>query len=433
VKRALEFLSLVLSILTPIDPVHAQWIRTNGNFVGDVRDFAVSDTILFAGTWDDGVIRTTDNGTNWTLVNAGITDINVLSLAVDPNGLGGMNIFAGTLFGGVFLSTNNGTNWTPVNNGLSGNGVDALAVSSNEDGSANIFAAVGGGGVFLSTNHGTSWTAVNNGFTPPDVIYGINGLTIYGNTVYAATGFGVFVSTNNGTNWSPINNGLTNINIRTIAVSCSGGDTILFAGTFNGGVFRSTNSGRSWASSNTGLASTVIYSFAVVDDRKGRTNIFVGISGGGGVYLSANFGTSWASVDSGLATKFPPSVFALTVCGTNLFAGTDDGVWRRPIAEMITSVPVPCGNIPSEFVLEQNYPNPFNPSTKIQYELQKESEVKLFIYNVLGEKVAELVNTIQKAGKYEVEWNARKFASGVYIYQIKAGEFISSKKILLLR
>jgi alpha-L-fucosidase 2 len=89
--------------------------------------------------------------------------------------------------------------------------------------------------------------------------------------------------------------------------------------------------------------------------------------------------------------------------------------------------------IPHNYNLEQNYPNPFNPSTKIKYELQKESEVKLFIYNVLGENVAELVNTIQKAGRYEVEWDAGKFASGVYIYQIKAGEFISSKKLLLLR
>jgi hypothetical protein len=88
---------------------------------------------------------------------------------------------------------------------------------------------------------------------------------------------------------------------------------------------------------------------------------------------------------------------------------------------------------PQSFSLEQNYPNPFNPSTKIQYELQKESEVKLFIYNVLGEKVAELVNTIQKSGRHEVEWNAVGFASGVYIYQIKADDFISSKKSVLMK
>jgi alpha-L-fucosidase 2 len=89
--------------------------------------------------------------------------------------------------------------------------------------------------------------------------------------------------------------------------------------------------------------------------------------------------------------------------------------------------------IPQSYSLDQNYPNPFNPSTKIKYELQKESEVKLFIYNVLGEKVAELVNTIQQAGSYEVQWDAKRFASGVYIYQIKADEFISSKKLLLLK
>ena len=88
---------------------------------------------------------------------------------------------------------------------------------------------------------------------------------------------------------------------------------------------------------------------------------------------------------------------------------------------------------PLNFSLSQNYPNPFNPSTKIKYDLPKESMVQLIIYNILGEKVAELVNTFQKAGSYNVEWNANKFASGVYIYRIKAGDFISSKKLVLLK
>jgi hypothetical protein len=90
-------------------------------------------------------------------------------------------------------------------------------------------------------------------------------------------------------------------------------------------------------------------------------------------------------------------------------------------------------DIPEDFFLYQNYPNPFNPTTTIQYDLPKESNVELIIYNLLGEKIAELVNTIQKTGRYEVKWNAENFASGIYIYQFKAGDFISSKKLLLVK
>jgi parallel beta-helix repeat protein len=89
--------------------------------------------------------------------------------------------------------------------------------------------------------------------------------------------------------------------------------------------------------------------------------------------------------------------------------------------------------IPKSYSLYQNYPNPFNPVTTIRYELPKESDVKLVIYNLLGEKVDELVNSFQKAGRYEVKWNAYSFASAVYFYTIKAGDFYSSKKIILLK
>jgi len=89
--------------------------------------------------------------------------------------------------------------------------------------------------------------------------------------------------------------------------------------------------------------------------------------------------------------------------------------------------------IPQSIEIGQNYPNPFNPTTTIKYELPRESKVQLIIYNVLGEKVAELVNAFQRVGSYKVEWNAGNFASGVYIYRIKAGDFISSKKLILLK
>jgi hypothetical protein len=89
--------------------------------------------------------------------------------------------------------------------------------------------------------------------------------------------------------------------------------------------------------------------------------------------------------------------------------------------------------LPTEYTLYQNYPNPFNPTTTIKYDLPNSSEVSLIIYDILGRKVKELVNTKQQAGRYEVQFNASNLASGVYIYQLVADKFISSKKMILLK
>jgi hypothetical protein len=89
--------------------------------------------------------------------------------------------------------------------------------------------------------------------------------------------------------------------------------------------------------------------------------------------------------------------------------------------------------IPERYVLYQNYPNPFNPSTKISYELPVSGNLKLTIYNTIGQTVVELVNTIQNAGRHEVEWNAAGFTSGVYFYRLEAGSFIEAKKMLMIK
>ena len=89
--------------------------------------------------------------------------------------------------------------------------------------------------------------------------------------------------------------------------------------------------------------------------------------------------------------------------------------------------------LPLEYSLEQNYPNPFNPSTMIKYSIPEDGFVKLAIYNMLGEEVAAIVNTTQKAGRYEVNFNASKLSSGVYVYRIEAANFTASKKLMLLK
>ena len=92
------------------------------------------------------------------------------------------------------------------------------------------------------------------------------------------------------------------------------------------------------------------------------------------------------------------------------------------------------------FDMLQNYPNPFNPSTKIKYSIpsvisneERSLNVLLRVYDILGNEVATLVNEEKPAGNYEIEFNASKLSSGVYFYQIKAGDFIKTKKMILLR
>ena len=109
--------------------------------------------------------------------------------------------------------------------------------------------------------------------------------------------------------------------------------------------------------------------------------------------------------------------------------------------ELITvsvATDVEDNNIPTEFSLKQNYPNPFNPSTTIQYSVpssvkREMSNVKLIVYDVLGTEVATLVEENKSPGIYEVEWTATGFASGVYFYRLKAGDFNSVKKLVLMK
>jgi hypothetical protein len=85
------------------------------------------------------------------------------------------------------------------------------------------------------------------------------------------------------------------------------------------------------------------------------------------------------------------------------------------------------------FSLDQNYPNPFNPATTIRYSLPKASKVQIKIFDVLGNEIGTLVNADKPAGTYEIDWNAAKLPGGVYFYQLRAGEFVQTKKMILLK
>ena len=103
------------------------------------------------------------------------------------------------------------------------------------------------------------------------------------------------------------------------------------------------------------------------------------------------------------------------------------------LKEVIAGSIVETTILPTLYSLDNNFPNPFNPRTVISYQLSVISEVDLSIYNLLGQRVATLVNERQNAGSHQVEWDASGFTSGIYYYMIRAGEFKSVKKMMLIK
>ena len=113
----------------------------------------------------------------------------------------------------------------------------------------------------------------------------------------------------------------------------------------------------------------------------------------------------------------------------------ETGATNSTLAVTVTVTSLITGDptLPDAYSLSQNYPNPFNSSTVIQYELPEAAWVRLEVYNMLGQAVATLVDGNQQAGVHSFNWNANKFASGIYFYRITAGNFNASKKMVIIK
>ena len=102
-----------------------------------------------------------------------------------------------------------------------------------------------------------------------------------------------------------------------------------------------------------------------------------------------------------------------------------DFAWSKVIQVTVSA--------PQEFVLEQNYPNPFNPTTTINYNVARQSRVKLVVYNMLGREVATLVDGVKSVGNYSVRFDAANLGTGTYIYRMSVGDKVFTKKMILLK
>jgi hypothetical protein len=381
----------------------------------DVGALAInSNGHIFAGC--SGVFRSTDNGGNWTQIGLS----RVYTLALTSTGA----LLAGVWLEGVYRSSDDGAHWTNV---LSV--TYPLDFSISLEGHIFFAAARGdyapspwiGGGIYRSTDDGQSWDSLAG--------YSTSAICVnQSNHIFALAlpidqfGTAIFHSTDNGMNWTflqmldstaygwPMD----------IAVS-SNGNVYCALYPNDNGVFRSTNSGNIWEVVLTNLSTSELAINA-------NGSIFAGTRGDG-VFRSTNDGVEWESINEGLTSLWVGSL-AVSPEGY-IFAGTDVGVFRS--LQPTTSANATSYLLPASFVLYQNYPNPFNPSTKIKYSLPQSSKVTLKVFDVLGKEVAVLVDEVKSRGVYEINWNAESFPSGVYFYQIKAGDFIETKKMILMK
>lgn len=401
------FIFLIVGNVLLIDICYSQWIQVS-NGIGNILagTLTADGTNMFAGGTSAGVYYTSNSGANW--VQTSLNSQLVFALINS-----GSNVLAGTFNGGTFRSTDNGASWNQVTMG-SNMTVWAYCYSGSNVFAGTFCPIVANMGVYKSTDNGLTWSlaGVNN--------REVRSITSEGNYIYAGTiDSGVFVSSNSGTNW--IKSSLNNRNVRSLAAN----GNFVYAGIMNSqGLFLSTDNGDTWVQSSLNNRDCQALTF------QGST-VLTGTALHG-VYVSNDNGTNWEQKNEGLGHL---SVSALIIHNGYVYAGTSGGgVYRRAISELLSIQPV-SNQIPSSYSLSQNYPNPFNPATKIRFDISGTSAAQTFlsVYDLLGREVAVLVNEKLTPGEYEVDFDGSNLPSGVYYCKLKAGDFVETRKMVLVK
>jgi len=410
----------------------------------------------------------------WDFVDTGLGDSSFIYSSTQINGkiffgLARSNGYTFYIPGGFLMSNNNGNDWE-YNGVINSYYPEPVPISSFIKKDSMLFVGTGGIGIFKSTDWGDTWITCNNGLTGN--AYLVKTFKVVNDKIYAGTQNGIFVSENNGENWKEINNGLPfNLSGYYSVIDILFMNDTLYAGIFsswdrNGGIYRTEINNIEWKPFLTKINNQRldVYSLKLFDSRLFlATNIGVYISPDNGVnwdysgipyvietfkkdknnilatgasiYLSQDNGATWQDIRFNLS-NYINSGFGYFYTGeivdNTIFVGTVHiGIWKIGI-ESITSVNS-NKTLVKDYILYQNFPNPFNPSTTINYQIAKASNVTIKIFDCLGREIKILVNEFKRQGFYTINFDASFLSSGIYFYQLRAGEFTSTKKMIVLR
>jgi photosystem II stability/assembly factor-like uncharacterized protein len=416
-------LLFVIMFLSGTQTVLAQefWQSTNGPNKGGVWSLAVDGQERIYALTDSGLYRSTDDGQNWTPLNvASRGDGFGLSVAVAPSG----DVFASDSAGmGVWHSTDNGDTWTH----RASNFWAPTDMVFHPSGSIFYKAWTG---IYRSTDSGMSWDSVN----------GIGGQCIetdLAGNIYAIQKASppdnidrCYRSTDNGNFW--VWTGSPNVGVFLSEyfdlIITPSGQLLYAASCFGSGLYASTDAGVSWSRKQ-------IVEYGHVETPALAMNSSGGIFCGGcgvrgGVIMSTDDATTWSILNAGLADT---CVYSLAISPSgHIYAGTMSGTVFRSV-NPTTSIDDRSSKVPETFLLQQNYPNPFNPTTSILFELPVRAHVTLKVSDLLGREVATLINEPLEPGVKSIEFAPRNLSSGVYFYQVRAGAFVATKKMILMR
>ena len=405
------FALLIYNLTFNICNCEAQWVPCGISGMG-IYGFDTIGSSIYIADFTGGILCSTNDGVNWSSLNVGI---NMAAFSVTHNK---NYIFAGAYLSGVYRTSNNGINWTQVNSGLSTNpnsGVRSVIAIGN-----NIFAGYDDyDGVYRSTNNGDNWIRTDTNLRYLTYAFALNGQYLF-----AATANGVFRTSNNGINWENVTSGIMNYG----AWSVSANGSIIYAAGSNGGgtggAYISTNYGNSWNIMIPGIGS--IFAFGN----------YLFAANFGNFFVSTDNGNSWINKNEGLIYVSVVSIFAYNnysyTGGFSEPPNYTNILWRRPINEL-AKINKFAEKIPDDYFLSQNYPNPFNPATIIRFQIKDSRFVTLKVYDIIGREIETLVNENLKPGIYEVKFDGSKLASGIYFYTLTAGDFKSTKKLILLK
>jgi photosystem II stability/assembly factor-like uncharacterized protein len=419
-KKIFRFIPFLVILIAM--HINSQWVTVSSGGTKDLNGISFYQNWGYA-VGDSGLIKKTVNGGSiWSTLpmNTALNINNVYTSGTNDA------YFCGAQ-GYIYKTTNGGTNFITQTTGITGvnyYGIDFInSTTGLVTGSSRRFAYTANGGANWVTGQLNVPLGANLEYRAVDLYdsttsYIASTDTLIGNYYYSY----VHRSTNNGVSYTNIlafQIGGPNPFVHVQFINSLTG----FAITDKGHCIKTVNGGSSWSYN---IMNMLVKSAYFVD---AVTGYACGTSGG--LKKTTNGGVTWLWQNS--PTTVTLSDITCRDSVKSISAGYDGTIVMTDNGGTYTSINQTGTEIPTECKLSQNYPNPFNPSTNISFDISSATLVKLSIYNILGMEVKVLADEYFSPGKYETQFNASDLPSGTYFYRLKAGDFVETKKMILIK